>query len=67
MTGFKLIRTKFASKCHDTGLSIPKGTEVLYDYDLKQCYAIASPTAQQYIQTKFGGRDEEARVIRVYR
>jgi hypothetical protein len=59
----RIVRTKFESKCNETGLKIPKGTEVLYDYNHKRCYAIASKFTKHYLQTKFAmkGVDNEAK------
>ncbi len=49
----RIVRTKFESKCNETGVKLPKGTEVLYDYNNKRCYAIASEMTRHYMQTKF--------------
>ena len=49
----RIVRTKFDSKCSETGVKLPKGTEVLYDYNHKRCYAIASEMTRHYMQTKF--------------
>jgi len=53
----RIVRTKFESECNETGLKIPKGTEVLYDYSHKRCYAIASQFTKHYLQTKFAMKD----------
>lgn len=47
----KIIFAKFNSNCAETGCKIKKGEKMVYDYDNKKCYAIASNTAIAFINT----------------
>ncbi len=46
----KVIFARFNSKCAETGARIMKGEEMLYNYDLKKCYAMSSQTTKKFIE-----------------
>jgi hypothetical protein len=43
----KQINAKFKSKCFETGKVINKGELMLYDYDTRKCYSMASKKAEE--------------------
>lgn len=47
----KVINAKFNSRCAETGIKIKKGERMVYDYDTKSCYAIASNAAVAFINS----------------
>ena len=44
----KIIIAKFNSNCAETGAKINKGEKMLYNYDTKKCYCIASNNYKEY-------------------
>lgn len=53
------MNAKFAGQCAETGIKIKKGERMVYDTDLKKCYAIASQTAINHIN----GKDEAGNMV----
>ncbi len=46
----KRITAKFKSKCAQTGRTIDKGEEMIYDYKNKKCYSFYSLVWSSYVK-----------------
>lgn len=46
-TKLRKVKAIWNSKCAETGVLIPKGEEMYYDYIAKKCYSLTSNTAKQ--------------------
>lgn len=43
----KKIFARYNSTCAETGVKIPKHTEMFYDFGTKKCYSMQSETAKE--------------------
>lgn len=49
-----LITAKFKSVCAETGRTIKKGEEIVYDYSAKKCYSFYSQVYHNFKKPDFG-------------
>ena len=43
----RLIKAKFNSVCAETGVKLPKGINMYYDYSTRKCYSLDSQAANK--------------------
>lgn len=57
----KIIMARWPSKCAETGVRIPKGEMMLYDYTTKKCYkGSCNPTTGKPFSNRYDQASEKA-------